>query len=201
MIPRHARGRTRLRKPLAPKNESMTSDKSKHAPVPHHWHLAEDDLGVALTDLEYAVMRTYESFVRWQAECLAAVTGAALTGQENALLHVIRMHDQAKTIKDLLHLTNRQDVPNVQYGLRKLIKLGFIEKQGSGRAGVYYEATVEGAKVCDDYAKLRKKLLLEGSKRYPAFKQHSHSAGAHLELLERLYESVTREAATFHRRG
>ena len=179
----------------------MKSEKSKRATTPHHWHLAEDDLGVALTDLEYAVMRTYESFVRWQAECLAAVTGAALTGQENALLHVIRMHDQAKTIKDLLHLTNRQDVPNVQYGLRKLVKLGFIEKHGSGRAGVFYEATAEGAKVCDDYAKLRKKLLLEGTKHYPAFRQHSHSAGAHLELLERLYESVTREAATFHRRG
>ena len=179
----------------------MKSEKSKRATAPHHWHLAQDDLGVAVTDLEYAVMRTYESFVRWQAECLAAVTGAVLTGQENALLHVIRMHDQAKTSKDLLHLTNRQDVPNVQYGLRKLLKLGFIEKQGSGRVGVYYQATAEGAKVCDDYAKLRKNLLLEGAKRYPAFKQHSNSAGAHLELLERLYESVTREAATFHRRG
>lgn len=179
----------------------MKPDKPKPGTERHHWHLADDAFGVALTDLEYAVMRTYESFVRWQAECLAAVTGAALTGQDNALLHIIRMHDRPKTIKDLLHLTNRQDVPNMQYGLRKLLKLGFIERQGSGRVGVYYRATEDGAQVCDDYAKLRKKLLLEAAKNYPAFKQHSHDAGAHLEVLEKLYESATREAATFHRRG
>src|SRR4029453_12786342 len=97
----------------------------------HRWHLATDDFGVDFTDFEYALMRLYQSFARWQSECMAGVTGVNLSGQENALLHIIRMHDRPKTIKELMHLTNRQDTPNMQYELRKLLKASFIEKSGT----------------------------------------------------------------------
>ncbi|MGN5480329.1 hypothetical protein ACTMU2_36800 [Cupriavidus basilensis] len=30
------------------------------------------------------------------------------------------MHDRPKTIRDLAQMTNRQDIPNIQYDLRKL---------------------------------------------------------------------------------
>ncbi|ODS93318.1 MAG: hypothetical protein ABS45_03775 [Comamonas sp. SCN 65-56] len=54
----------------------------------HFWHLARSGSGVAVTDVEFALMRTAESFARWQSECLAAVTGAQLSGSENTMLHV-----------------------------------------------------------------------------------------------------------------
>ena len=66
--------------------------KTQPAKPPHFWHLAEDESGEALTDIEYALMRSYESVVRWQAECLAAVSGEVLAGPDNALLHIICMH-------------------------------------------------------------------------------------------------------------
>ena len=81
-----------------------------------------------MTDLEYAILRVFEAFGRWQSECLAAVSGASITGPENVLLHVVAMKGRAKTIHDVMLLTNRQDTPNVQYGLRKLMKLGFMKK-------------------------------------------------------------------------
>ena len=108
---------------------------SREASAPHYWHLAEDSNGVAMTDLEYAILRVVEAFGRWQSECLTAVSGARITGPENVLLHVIGMKGRAKTIHDVMLLTNRQDTQNVQYGLRKLIKLGFVKKQGTARAG------------------------------------------------------------------
>ncbi len=166
----------------------------------HHWHLARSDLGVALTDLEYALMRTYESFVRWQAECLQAVTGVQLSGTENALLHVVCMQERPKTIRELMQLTNRQDVPNIQYGLRKLMKCGFVTKSGSGPKGVFYAATAEGLKVCEDYAALREKLLLVNVQGSRDFETVAHAAAHTLEGLERSYESVTREVTAFHRR-
>ena len=95
---------------------------SREASAPHYWHLAEDSVGVAMTDLEYAILRVFEAFGRWQSECLTAVSGARITGPENVLLHVIGMKGRAKTIHDVMLLTNRQDTQNVQYGLRKLIQ-------------------------------------------------------------------------------
>ena len=138
---------------------------SRDGQSPHYWHLAQDSTGVAMTDLEYAILRVFEAFGRWQSECLAAVSGASITGPENVLLHVVAMKGRAKTIHDVMLLTNRQDTPNVQYGLRKLMKLGFIKKRGSARAGVFYQTTEKGEKVCKDYADLRKKLLLRAARK------------------------------------
>ena len=140
---------------------------SRQASAPHYWHLAEDSIGVAMTDLEYAILRVFEAFGRWQSECLTAVSGAKMTGPENVLLHVIGMKGRAKTIHDVMLLTNRQDTQNVQYGLRKLIKLGFVKKQGTARAGIFYQTTEKGNKICKDYADLRAKLLLRAAKGCP----------------------------------
>lgn len=166
----------------------------------HRWHLATDAFGVEFTDLEYALMRLNQSFLRWQSECMAGVTGINLSGQENALLHIIRMHDRPKTIKELMQLTNRQDTPNMQYELRKLLKAELIEKYGTARAGIYYIATAEGARVCDAYAKLRSELLLDAAKAVPGIKDFAAGATACMEQIEKVYEMSTREVATFHRR-
>ncbi len=102
--------------------------------------------------------------MRWQSECLAAVTGITLSGQENTLLHIIRMHDRPKTIRDLAQMTNRQDIPNIQYDLRKLLKAGLIDKYGTARTGIYYITTDQGVRVCEDFAKLRSDVFLESAR-------------------------------------
>ncbi|KWR91594.1 winged helix DNA-binding protein [Cupriavidus sp. IDO] len=181
-------------------SESAESQKTERTAQQHRWHLATDDFGVEITDLEYAVMRVYQSFQRWQSECLAAVTGITLSGQENALLHIIRMHERPKTIKDLLHMTNRQDVPNMQYELRKLLKAELIDKYGSARTGIYYFATDEGIKVCDEFARLRRETFLETARAEIGPKSGNTKATGQLEQLEKVYEIATREIATFHRR-
>jgi predicted MarR family transcription regulator len=130
----------------------------------HFWHLARSRTGVAMTDFEFALMRTAESFARWQSECLAAVTGAQLSGAENAMLHVICMHAQPKTVRELMHMINRSDLPNVQYGLRKLMQLGFVTKSGSAQR-VFYAGTPQGIEVCEAYARLREKCCCAAPRR------------------------------------
>jgi predicted MarR family transcription regulator len=180
--------------------KSSTRKQPDDSLAQHRWHLATDEFEVEITDLEYAMMRTYQSFLRWQSECIAAVTSTQLDGQENALLHIIRMHDRPKTIKELLHLTNRQDVANMQYELRKLLKAELIDKSGTARSGIYYVATPQGAQVCDDFARLRADVMLNAAKGVATIKSRAAKATACLEQMEKIYESATREVATFHRR-
>lgn len=163
------------------------------------WHLAETATEVDTTELEFAVMRTFESFGRWQSECLAAVIDFAASGPENALLHVIRMNDRPKSVKELARLMNRDDVPNIQYSLRKLIGGGLVERHGSARSGVTYTVTARGHEVTDKYAEIRRALLIAAVESVPNFPDRMADATRTLNLLAGIYEEISRVAAT-HRR-
>ena len=164
------------------------------------WHLARTPLEIDVTEVEYALMRSYEAFGRWQAECLATVIEFSATGAENALLHVIRMNDRPKTIHDLAHMTNREDIPNIQYSLRKLIKGGFVKRTGSGRTGVTYEVTPLGHRVTERYADIRSVLLIDAVTRVPDLAAKLADAAHTLELVTGIYEQAARAAATHRRR-
>lgn len=166
----------------------------------YRWHLSESPVEVSTTELEFALMRSFEGFGRWQSECLATVCDLAATGPENAMLHIIRMNDRPKSIKDLARLTNRDDVPNIQYSLRKLIGAGLVLRKGSGRSGVTYEVTEAGRRVTDDYGAVRRRLLIAAIAGVPGFAARLEEASRTLNLLSGIYEEVSRVAAT-HRKG
>jgi predicted MarR family transcription regulator len=165
----------------------------------YRWHLSESDTEVTCTELEFALMRCFEAFGRWQGECLASVSDFAGSGPENTLLHIVRMNERAKTIKELARLTNRDDIPNIQYSMRKLISEGLVEKRGSGRTGVTYQATEKGKQVTDEYSEVRKRLLIEQISSLPRFESRLAEAGRSLNILAGIYEEISRITAT-HRR-
>ncbi|PSJ62916.1 winged helix DNA-binding protein [Pseudaminobacter soli (ex Li et al. 2025)] len=164
------------------------------------WHLAHTPLEVDVVELEYALMRSFEAFGRWQTECLASVIDFAASGPENALLHIIRMNDRPKSIHDLAYMTNREDIPNIQYSLRKLIKSGLVERNGSGRSGVTYEVTALGKDVTDRYAEVRSALLIDAVRHVPELAQRLEDAARTLELMTGIYAQAARNAATHRRR-
>jgi predicted MarR family transcription regulator len=164
------------------------------------WHLARTPLEIDVTEVEYALMRSFEAFGRWQAECLASVSDFSASGPENALLHIIRMNDRPKSMRDLAHMANREDIPNMQYSLRKLIKGGLVARSGSGRAGVAYEATEFGRTVTDRYADVRAALLIDAVERVPDLAKRLEDAARTLELMTGIYEQAARTAATHRRR-
>ena len=100
---------------------------------------------------------------------------------------------------ELARLTNRDDIPNIQYSMRKLVSEGFVKKQGSGRSGVTYQATEKGKKITDDYGDIRRRLLIEQIKSLPEFDQRLKDASQSLNILAGIYEEISRIAAT-HRR-
>ncbi|MFT4001323.1 MAG: winged helix DNA-binding protein [Rhizobium sp.] len=169
--------------------------------VNRSWHLARtpDELDVA--ELEYALIRSFEGFGHWQMQCLSAVADFAASGPENALLHMIRMNDRPKSVRDLAHMANRDDIPNIQYSLRKLIKGGLVRKSGSGRSGVLYEVTDYGRDVTDAYADVRADLLIEAVKRVPELMARLQDLAHTLELMTGIYDQAARTAATHRAAG
>ncbi len=182
----------------------MPNRKQPDAPksLDRSWHLARTPEEMDVADIEYALIRCFEAFGHWQAACLGSVVEFSASGPENALLHMIRANDRPKSVRDLAHMANRQDVPNIQYSLRKLIKGGLVEKSGSGRSGVTYETTELGRDVCDRYADVRAELLIDSVARLPELAKRLPDAAHALDLMTGIYEQAAREAATHrHRPG
>lgn len=159
------------------------------------WHLSEGNAERGATEAEFALMRAFEGFGRWQSECLASVSDLAATGSENALLHIIRMNDRPKSVRDLARLTNRDDVPNIQYSLRKLIGAGLVLRRGSGRSGVTYEVTEEGRRVTEAFRDLRRELLITAIGEQPGLGARLAEATRTLNALTAVYEEAARAVA------
>ncbi len=181
-------------------NDRRKSQETQAELLDRGWHLARTPLEIDVTEVEYALMRSYEAFGRWQAECLATVIEFSASGPENELLHIIRMTDRPKSVRDLAQMTNRDDVPNIQYSLRKLLKGGLVKRMGSGRAGVTYEVTPLGYRVTERYADIRSVLLIEAVTRIPEMADKLEDVARTLELMTGIYEQAARAAATHRRR-
>ena len=162
------------------------------------WHLAKDSHQVAVAEFEYSLLRAFEAFGHWQSECLAAVSGLTVSGSDNAILHVIRMKDRPKGIKEIARLTNRDDLPNLQYSIRKLQQEKLIEKTGSSakRKGVTYQVTDLGRQVTEQYAELRAKLLINFTKSVGNLENDLTHTSLTLDLMAGIYEQAARIAAT-----
>ncbi len=162
-----------------------------------HWHLATDEFEVGLTELEFSVFRVSAAFERWQADCLGCCHGQSFSGTDTALLHVIRMHERPKSISELARLLKRDDLSNLQYGTRKLLKAGLIEKyrQAGSKKDVTYQVSALGRDVTDQYARFRKELLISMT-RETVGKIDFESLARALNMMSAMYDQASCVAAT-----
>lgn len=147
-----------------------------------------------LDRLEVAVQRAEEGLRRWLAGCFEQVSSVPLAGAEITLLLLIGSGGQSKTIKDLAWSTNRTDIPNIQYSLRKLASAGLTRKQGAGRSGVTYSLTEEGTQLAGRIRNIRERLLLQELAGRPELSSRLANAAEALEELTDLYRAAARQA-------
>lgn len=133
--------------PFSPSAEAQTSGLDQQQSV------AQDIQALAL-----AVQRAAEGLARWQVHGFEQISDVSLTGAEVTLLQLIGDEGKPKAIKELAAATNRIDIPNIQYSLRKLGAAGLTCKQGAGRSGVSYRLTERGAEVLDGLLRQRAAL-------------------------------------------
>lgn len=166
------------------------------------WHLSRDADEARLTGIEFALERVMHAFYRWKSACFAAVADPdlrpiGLTGNDVAVLNVIRMKERSKSRTDIAGLLNRDDTSNIQYALRKLLRAGLIEKvDAASRKTATYRITDAGTAVTDAYADLRRDLLIAMADGPWGGDADLEAAGAVLEDLAGLYDRAARLATT-----
>jgi len=165
------------------------------------WHLARNADEAALTGFESSLERVIHAYRRWKSDCLAAVRDASnatedFSGNDTAVLNVIRMKDRAKGLSEISRLLNRDDTPNIQYSLRKLLKAALIEKtEAASRKGTSYRVTALGQRVTDAYAELRADLLLTLMGPIENRADDFADAEQFLNLMTSMYDQASKQAA------
>jgi predicted MarR family transcription regulator len=181
------------------KTGGTAKPKSQPAAVerPGSWHLARTETERRLSDFEFGLERLAQAYYRWKAACLAAVCDVPLTGDDVAVLNVVRMGDEPKRLSEIGQLLNRVDVPNLQYATRKLVRSGLIETEGSSsRKETRYRATATGRFVTEAYAALRAATLPPMLEALDGWAAKSETTSIHLDLISSLYAQAAQVAIT-----
>ena len=160
-------------------------------------HLGQTEVELGLFELQHAVMCFSEAFQRHIASQLIRITGDPnFSAQDCVILHAIRLGERPKSIPDIQHFTNRTDLANIQYSVRKLMKAGLVEKARNGaRRGTTYALTDKGMGVTDEYVAARRRMTELLPYAPDAFMSESRLACRLLMLLTGLYDQVSRAEA------
>lgn len=163
------------------------------------WHLAKTNLEYHATDFEWSLVRFHEAFSRFvlATGMVTIATDADIKYQEHMILHVIRMQDRPKNSATIARLMNRDDIPNIQYSLRKLEAAGLIEKQKDTNSKTYsYVASERGVQLTDEYYKVKQEILVKRLDEIADVEEKFERCARFLSLLTGIYEEAARDSAT-----
>ena len=162
------------------------------------WHLAGSAHEVRLTELEYGILRLREAFEHWALQGMRAVLNVELSFEETCILHPLRMQARPTGVSTIARLLNRDDVSNLQYCLRKLVSIGLVAvSRRKGVKGVSYTLTKAGIRATDDYAKLKRELLIRQTEDIAGLQGKVEAITRTVTMLTGLYEECARIAATY----
>lgn len=165
-----------------------------------NWHLANDETEFKVTELEFSLMRVLEAFARWVAAADEMVGLSELKHAEHIILHVIRMQNRPKSGATIARLLNRDDLPNIQYSLRKLESAGLIQKnKEAGTKNHSYSITKNGEKLTNEYSKLRSEILIRRFRSLTDFDERVEDATELLSIITGIYEESARTSVTLNR--
>ncbi len=162
------------------------------------WHLAKSDFEFKATEFEWALIRFQEAFARFVTTTGSMAIAGDIKYAEHIILHVIRMQDRPKNSSTIARLINRDDVPNIQYSLRKLESAGLIAKSKDEKSKQFnYTVTELGAKVTDEYRDIKAEILIQRLKEIQNIDERLVDLARSLSLLTGVYEEAARDSATF----
>ncbi|MCP5389341.1 MAG: winged helix DNA-binding protein [Novosphingobium sp.] len=161
------------------------------------WHLAKSDFEYKVTSFEWSILRFAESFSRFVAETGSVIFASDLKMSEHIILHVIRMQDRPKSSATIAHLMNRDDIPNIQYCLRKLEAAGLVQKIREGKGNQFtYVVTELGEEVTYEYHDIKAQILMNRLIEIQNAPEKLETLTNFLSILTGVYEEAARDSAT-----
>jgi predicted MarR family transcription regulator len=157
-------------------------------------HLAADAHEAAITEFEQALICSAEAFYRFAGLLLGGQAHEHnLTGADNVILQQLMTAGRPLRITDLRRFANRDDISNIQYSLRKLIKADLIEKvAGSTNRDTAYAVTEQGREITEHLVKLRRELLTEPTASLQDIDEQLRALTRMLGLLTGVYDHGSR---------
>jgi len=152
----------------------------------------------ALAHFEYAAWHLSSAFAKWRRDCIASLPADDLGGSEASILHIVAMNDTAKGLAELSRLLHRDDTANLQYGIKKLLTLGYITKADStaSRKLTTYIATAKGIALVSAYNKRREEILLALTHALPGLADTIEKTTNVMHVMVGLYEQASEIAAS-----
>ncbi|MCG7622199.1 MULTISPECIES: winged helix DNA-binding protein [unclassified Epibacterium] len=172
----------------------MTSNTQDGRRIVSSRHLAEGE-GWELSELEFGMIVAYNAFSRWMTRCMAAAGQADLSPLDILILHNVNHRGKDKRLSDICFLLNIEDSHTVNYGLRKLLKAGFLTSEKRGKE-VFYRTSTEGAALCDTYRDVRRQCLLDGLAGAELSGSELRDLARSLRALSGQYDQASRAAAS-----
>src|SRR5580704_18780849 len=98
-------------------------------------HLATTPHEFAVTRFEQGLICAAAAFYRFYGVLLGREGRVRnISGQDNAILQQIMAASRPLAVTDVARFANRDDIANIQYSLKKLLRAGLIEKAGRSSA-------------------------------------------------------------------
>lgn len=183
---------------ISKSKRTLSANTLKDDPLHRKWHLGGDEHSVITTEFEWATMRFHNAFERYCLQ-VGGISGSTdLTFQELVLLHIVFMQHHPQTATSLARQLNRDDIPNIQYILRKLADAGLIIKNKEVRGKtITYSVSDTGELKLKQYAQIRSKLLIEQTKYIDNIDEKLKDVSHLLGILAGIYDEAGRISATY----
>ncbi len=148
-------------------------------------------------EFEQALICASEAFYRFAGATLGAVGRQYnLTGEEQVILQQLMFAAKPRSVSDLSRFSNRDDIPNIQYSLRKLTAAGLIEKvPGSTNRDTRYRPTAAAKDLTEALVAIRREHLIAPSANIADIEKQLKAATTALSLSTGLYDHVSRVLA------
>ena len=162
--------------------------------------LARSERERIFLEFEQALICASEAFYRFAGSVFgAAGPRLKLTGQECVILQQLMFIPEPRSASDLSRFSNRDDISNIQYSLRKLSAAGLIEKvPGSTNRDTRYRPTQAGRALTEVLVGSRKELLIDPSFNTPNIEPQVKQLTTALSLLTGMYDHTSRVLAGRH---
>ena len=170
---------------------------SKRTSIVSADHLAQAALpgAAGLSEFEYGLIVAFGAFSRWTVRCMTAAGWPDLAHLDVLVLHSVRHRGRGKRGADICFVLGIEDAHTVTYALKKLVRLGLVEKEKSGKES-FFVATQEGRNACARYSVVREACLLQAFEALGLEAQEMQDWASGLRALSGLYDQGARAAAS-----
>jgi predicted MarR family transcription regulator len=157
-------------------------------------HLSQTPHEFAVTQFEQGLLCAAAAFYRFYGALLGREGHIRnISGQDNVILQQVMAASRPLAVADIARFANRDDIANIQYSLKKLLRAGLIEKAKKTSAReTSYTVTALAREWTAEFTALRRRLFTDPSAQILDFDDQLDKAGRLLNTIAGFYDHGTR---------